>query len=86
MAVAKAPEVYAFLDSSISEEEEKKLGEITASMHGPKRVLQGYNSSLTMLGVKTQHNNSNQISENKSSLPNDEMSQVGSDLDDEIPF
>ena len=49
-------------------------------------VLQGYNSSLTMLGGKTQSNNSNQISETKSSLPNDEMSQVGSDLDDEIPF
>ena len=49
-------------------------------------VLQGYNSSLTMLGGKTQSNNSNQTSEPKSSLPNDEMSQVGSDLDDEIPF
>ena len=49
-------------------------------------VLQGYNSSLTMLGGKSQSNNSNQISENKSSLPNDEMSQVSSDLDDEIPF
>ena len=49
-------------------------------------VLQGYNSSLTMLGGKTQSNNSNQTSETKSSLPNDEMSQVGSDLDDEIPF
>jgi len=49
-------------------------------------VLQGYNSSLTMLGGKTQSNNSNQTSETKSSLPNDEMSQIGSDLDDEIPF
>tara|TARA_Y100001970_G_C13860928_1_gene664073 strand:- start:281 stop:739 length:459 start_codon:yes stop_codon:yes gene_type:complete len=49
-------------------------------------VLQGYNSSLTMLGGKGQSNNSTQTSENKSSLPNDEMSQVGSDLDDEIPF
>ena len=49
-------------------------------------VLQGYNSSLTMLGGKSQANNTNQVSENKSSLPNDEMSQVGSDLDDEIPF
>ena len=49
-------------------------------------VLQGYNSSLTMLGGKTQSNNSNQASESKSSLPNDEMSQVSSDLDDEIPF
>ena len=49
-------------------------------------VLQGYNSSLTMLGGKNTNNNANQISENKSSLPNDEMSQVNSDLDDEIPF
>ena len=49
-------------------------------------VLQGYNSSLTMLGGKSQANNTNQVSENKSSLPNDEMSQDNSDLDDEIPF
>ena len=49
-------------------------------------VLQGYNSSLTMLGGKPQSNNSNQTSDSKSSLPNDEMSQVSSDLDDEIPF
>tara|TARA_B100001029_G_scaffold136794_1_gene115802 strand:+ start:135 stop:593 length:459 start_codon:yes stop_codon:yes gene_type:complete len=49
-------------------------------------VLQGYNSSLTMLGGKNSNNNTNQTSENKSSLPNDEMSQVNSDLDDEIPF
>ena len=49
-------------------------------------VLQGYNSSLTMLGGKPQSNNSNQTSESKSSLPNDEMSQASSDLDDEIPF
>ena len=49
-------------------------------------VIQGYNSSLTMLGGKNTNNNTNQTSENKSSLPNDEMSQVNSDLDDEIPF
>ena len=49
-------------------------------------LIQGYNSSLTMLGGKTQSNNSNQTAESKSSLPNDDMSQVGSDLDDEIPF
>ena len=47
-------------------------------------VLQGYNSSLTMLDGKSKSNNSNL--ENKSSLPNDEMSQVSSELDDEIPF
>ena len=49
-------------------------------------VLQGYNSSLTMLGGKNTSDNTSQSAENKSSLPNDEMSQVSSDLDDEIPF
>ena len=49
-------------------------------------VLQGYNSSLTMLGGKTNSNNSNEISQDKSSLPNDQTSQDNSDLDDEIPF
>ena len=48
-------------------------------------VLQGYNSSLTMLdgkGKTTTPNNN----ESKSSLPNDQISQDSSDLDDEIPF
>ena len=49
-------------------------------------VLQGYNSSLTMLGGKNNSNNSNAASQEKSSLPNDQMSQDNSDLDDEIPF
>ena len=49
-------------------------------------VLQGYNSSLTMLGGKNNSNNSNEASQEKSSLPNDQMSQDNSDLDDEIPF
>ena len=48
-------------------------------------VLQGYNSSLTMLDGKGKTNNSNDT-EKKSSLPNDEISQDNSDLDDEIPF
>ena len=47
-------------------------------------VLQGYNSSLTMLGGKNVSNNSQPSQE--SSLPNDQMSQDNSDLDDEIPF
>ncbi len=47
-------------------------------------VLQGYNSSLTMLGGKNNSNNSETSKE--SSLPNDQMSQDNSDLDDEIPF
>ena len=51
-------------------------------------VLQGYNSSLTMLDSRnnTTWNNSNLVSENKSSLPNDSLNQENSDLDDEIPF
>ena len=47
-------------------------------------VLQGYNSSLTMLGGKSSSNN-NETSQ-ASSLPNDQMSQDNSDLDAEIPF
>ena len=47
-------------------------------------VLQGYNSSLTMLGGKNASGNSETSQE--SSLPNDQISQDNSDLDDEIPF
>ena len=49
-------------------------------------VLQGYNSSLTMLDSRGNNKNSNLVSENKSSLPNDNLNQDSSDLDDEIPF
>ncbi len=50
-------------------------------------VLQGYNSNLTMLdGKNKSEQNSNLISQNKSSLPKDNINQDISDLDDEIPF
>ena len=49
-------------------------------------VLQGYNSSLTMLDGKPKTDTSNLVSENKSSLPNDAPKQENNDLDDEIPF
>ena len=49
-------------------------------------VLQGYNSSLTMLDGRNKSENTNLVSENKSSLPNDTTSQEAPDLDDEIPF
>ena len=49
-------------------------------------VLQGYNSSLTMLDGKSKNDNSNLVTENKSSLPNDEIQSSNNDLDDEIPF
>ena len=49
-------------------------------------VLQGYNSNLTMLGGKNSSiENQSQI-DNKSSLPNKEISSDTNDLDDEIPF
>ena len=50
-------------------------------------VLQGYNSSLTMLDSRNNvSGNSNLVSENKSTLPNENLNQENSDLDDEIPF
>jgi single-strand DNA-binding protein len=49
-------------------------------------VLQGYNSSLTMLDGKSKTENSNLVTENKSTLPNDDIQSVNNDLDDEIPF
>ena len=49
-------------------------------------VLQGYNSSLTMLDGKSKSDNSNLVTENKSSLPNDDTQSANNDLDDEIPF
>ena len=49
-------------------------------------VLQGYNSSLTMLDSRNSGSNSNLVSENKSSLPNENLNQDNTDLDDEIPF
>jgi single-strand DNA-binding protein len=49
-------------------------------------VLQGYNSSLTMLDGKSKGDNSNLVTENKSALPNDETQSLSNDLDDEIPF
>ena len=49
-------------------------------------ILQGYNSSLTMLDGKSKSDSSNLVTENKSSLPNDDIQSVNNDLDDEIPF
>ena len=49
-------------------------------------VLQGYNSSLTMLDGRSKSESSNLVSEKKSSLPNDDFQPSNSDLDDEIPF
>ena len=49
-------------------------------------VLQGYNSSLTMLDGRNKSGDSNLVTDNKSSLPNDDFQASNNDLDDEIPF
>ena len=50
-------------------------------------LLQGYNSTLTMLGGKNSPSeNFDQSKEAKSSLPDDSSDVQTSDLDDEIPF
>ena len=49
-------------------------------------ILQGYNSSLTMLDGRSKGDNSNLVSENKSSFPEENLNQDKDDLDDEIPF
>ena len=46
-------------------------------------VIQGYNSSLTMLGGRTGTESS---SENTTSLQSEDTSSISKDLDDEIPF
>ena len=49
-------------------------------------VLRPYRGELTMLDSRNSTNNSNLVSEDKSSLPKDNLNQDSSDLDDEIPF
>ena len=41
---------------------------------------------LNDVGNRGSNGNSNLVSENKSSLPNENLNQDSSDLDDEIPF
>ena len=49
-------------------------------------MLFNFNSSLTMLGGNNQSMKTSENNQDKSSLPNDQISQENSDLDDEIPF
>ena len=46
-------------------------------------VIQGYNSSLTMLGGG---NSGGSISNDNTQSNNDDVSQISNDMDDEIPF
>ncbi len=49
-------------------------------------VLQGFNSTLTMLGGKNLNTETKNQVESKSSLPSEEISADINELDDEIPF
>ena len=79
----KGAQVYIEGQLSTRKWKDEKSGQ---DKYSTEVVLQGYNSSLTMLGGKNNSNNSNEFSKEKSSLPNDQASQDTSDLDDEIPF
>ena len=78
----KGAQIYVEGQLTTRKWRDEKLGQ---DKYSTEIVLQGYNSSLTMLDGKSKTNNSNNNQE-KSSLPNDEISQDNSDLDDEIPF
>ena len=49
-------------------------------------VIQGYNSSLTMLGGGSSGGGGIANDNNQSSSNSDDMSQISNDMDDEIPF
>ena len=78
----KGANVYIEGQLSTRKWRDEKIGQ---DKYSTEIILQGYNSSLTMLDGKSKVNNSDNPNE-KSSLPNDDISQDNSDLDDEIPF
>ena len=49
-------------------------------------VIQGYNSSLTMLGGGGSSGGIANDTTQSSNNSNDDMSQISNDMDDEIPF
>ena len=80
----KGANIYVEGQLSTRKWKDEKTGQ---DKYSTEIVLQGYNSSLTMLDGKSKNDNSNLVSENnKSSLPNENSSQETTDLDDEIPF
>ena len=82
--VKKGANVYIECQLSTRKWKDESSGQ---DKYSTEIVLQGYNSNLTMLDSKNSKNDSsNLVKENKSSLPNDNLNQDNSDLDDEIPF
>ena len=79
----KGANVYLEGQLSTRKWRDEKLGQ---DKYSTEVVLQGFNSSLTMLGGNNQSMKNSENNQDKSSLPNDQISQENSDLDDEIPF
>jgi len=79
----KGAQVYIEGQLSTRKWQDEKSG---TERYSTEVVLQGYNSSLTMLGGKNILNENEKFSDTKSSLPNDENVTPTNDLDDEIPF
>ena len=79
----KGANIYLEGQLSTRKWRDEKLGQ---DKYSTEVVLQGFNSSLTMLGGNNQSMKSSENNQDKSSLPNDQISQENSDLDDEIPF
>ena len=79
----KGANVYIEGQLSTRKWKDEKTGQ---DKYSTEIVLQGYNSNLTMLDGKNKSENSNLVSNNKSSLPEDNLNQDKNDLDDEIPF
>ncbi len=79
----KGANVYLEGQLSTRKWRDEKLGQ---DKYSTEVVLQGFNSSLTMLGGNNQSMKNSENNKDKSNLPNDQISQENSDLDDEIPF
>ena len=79
----KGSQVYIEGQLSTRKWRDEKTGQ---DKYSTEVVLQGFNSSLTMLGGKNSgQDNFSQIS-NDSALPDDSSASPNKDLDDEIPF
>ncbi len=79
----KGANVYLEGQLSTRKWRDEKLGQ---DKYSTEVVLQGFNSSLTMLGGNNQSIKNSENNKDKSNLPNDQISQENPDLDDEIPF
>ena len=80
--VKKGAQIYIEGQLSTRKWKDEKSGQ---DKYSTEIVLQGYNSTLTMLGGKNSSTD-NISQDNKSTLPNEDNPPVSNDLDDEIPF